>query len=353
MKRAFLGLLAVLVLSAPISAQVKSLRLAEPTLGLSAVAPPVGTPQASAAPSVPTPSLAAPLVLTAAEVQVRAAEAGVAPETVAQHIQAAASLSDLQARFEASGLLKAGELDAKDEGGWMTLRYITHRLWAETPAKAKPAVEIDESRAIPSLVIPSQGVAYHIHGIAHGSVRPIQPNRVARLVSSLKKEGAALYSEQNLPAFYHYGYGVETLDHRVLSGQEIALRDVPAMKGLAAAASLALHRLLSWILPSSRPYFLWRFASLSRQAAELGCADMADYFARLGPGVYGRPWNLARALAAHLPMPLKAAIQPDVAARSKAMAEIIAKDAAAKGLKEVHILTGVNHAAELAWYLTH
>lgn len=342
MTKAFSGLLtAALLWAFPACAQVKPLQGLGTPFRASGILP------SGSAPEVPS-------LLTAALIQARAETIGLEPAVIVEKIKDSQNLKDLQSRFEGSGLLKRGELDAYLEEDALTLRYITHKLWAEATDSAKPAVEIDQTRALPALVVHAGGVRYSIHGIAHGVVRPIREREVRKLVDSLQKNGAALYSEQNLPAFFRYSYGAETLDQRILEGEPISLRDVPPLQaGFSAASARAFLSALSWVLPSSLPFFHIRFRHLSRLAANIGYQDMADYFTDKARIAYGWRWDLKKVLFNQLPMPLKASIHPDDAARSKAMAEIIAKDAAARGLKEAHIITGANHTAEIAWYLAH
>ena len=67
--------------------------------------------------------------------------------------------------------------------------------------------------------------------------------------------------------------------------------------------------------------------------------------------LYGPRFELGEILRGELPMPLKASFGSVATRRSSAMAGVILAHALAQSAAEVHILCGINHASEIAWFI--
>ena len=82
---------------------------------------------------------------------------------------------------------------------------------------------------MPALKVERAGVTYFVHAVAHGQGGAPRRSAVLSLVRALAAEGRALYSEQNLPAYYGFKAGSETLDHAVAADGTVKV--VPAAPG--------------------------------------------------------------------------------------------------------------------------
>jgi hypothetical protein len=265
------------------------------------------------------------------------------------------------------------------------VRDVLEQVWYHAAPRTPREHPLDRSWDVPAVVAQGAGVTYYVH--AHfphpakvGLVAP-QSGRVRRLVGALKMSGQALYSEQNLPKAYKYGYGIEVVDREPTTGEplhEVRLREpvwrsspllsaaakaawAAATMGAAAAAVavqpdspwswalLALAAaynyafLTAWV-PLRRLQELLRARALERDGDSSGASGLK----RWAKAVLTTRPNLDAFRRVQLPLPESTYRATAFGARAKAIASAVSRDAAARGLSEVHILTGANHADELA-----
>ncbi|MCM2305023.1 MAG: hypothetical protein NDJ72_09995, partial [Elusimicrobia bacterium] len=182
------------------------------------------------------------------EVLARASSRGISDAVLARALSASLSPSDAAARLSSLGVLGSMESDlaARNEPEF---RFLLTRLWRKTSSSVPSPFPVDKSLRVPALRVERDGVVYFVHGVAHGQFGPPRRGAVLSLVRRAAAAGHALYSEQNLPAYYGYKAGFETLDHAAVPGAPLAV--VPAAPGLTRAA-LLLKRAIDWaVAPGS------------------------------------------------------------------------------------------------------
>ncbi|MBI3299388.1 MAG: hypothetical protein HYZ75_14570 [Elusimicrobia bacterium] len=364
-------LLAPATLSAP-SLAAPSLVPTFPSLPGSPAARPsalsaIAAPNAVAEPSAPAPLSPAQAVLARAEA------AGLPRERVAEALAKAKDAPAALRSLGAMGLLPAREMPADAVDSWSLLS----RLWDQ--ASGAPRHEIDASWPLPSLVVRRSEAVYHVHPLAHGQLMPNDRGRVVELARAVEEAGGEVYFEHNLPAFYGVTSGREVRDHAAAAGgvPEILPADRPetraAARRRAAEAVLVPGTLvlpLAWLayspldagawlllaalgafvwaaMTSLRPLRRWGVLRDAAEASRLGFTDLAEqltrqadvYFAdRVDPAELGR-----------LEPPLTLVDAGDaIAVRSAAQADAAAADAAARGVRQVHLVVGYRHAYHAA-----
>ncbi len=319
---------------------------------------------------------------TSARVLGRAADLDLSPAALGLALVESKSVTEASARLQALGVLGPREaaLATNDEDGF---RFLLVRLWKAAAPQVPSAITVDKSWSVPALKVVRDGKTYLVHGVTHGQLGAPARGSVLRLARAVAKKGDALYSEQNLPAYYGFTTGRETLDHASEKGALPAI--VPAAQG-RTVASLRLSRVLNWLVsPGSAyaalawvilsPASLWAWAALAalaplawlvltgslplmrrrhrRRAAEAraaGLTDMADQYADEARFFFTRKPDLETLRGLELPQPLGGKADDAYSARSRAIADAVAADSAA-GPSTVHVVVGHLHAQEVAWRL--
>lgn len=316
---------------------------------------------------------------TSREVLTRASSRGVPEAVLAQALTDSSSPSDAASRLSALGVLgsKESSLAASNEPEF---RFLLTRLWRKTAYAVPAPFAVDESFRVPALKVERDGIVYLVHGVAHGKYGPPRRGAVLSTVRRALAAGHAVYSEQNLPAYYGYKAGLETLDHASASGAPA--RVVPAAPGFTRAALLLkraidwtvapgsalaalawalaspatvfawlllpLAGLLSWvILSGGLPLMAWRRRILAEGARGEGLEDIADQYADEASHFFVAKPDLEVLRGLELPQPLGAS-DDAVSVRSRAIADAVAAGAAAAGAKTVHLVVGHLHAHEVA-----
>lgn len=342
---------------------------------------PVTPPQALPALALPAPGALNP-VLPAPAAPAVAAAATPAQAVIARAPSAEAVALVLQdARSRETALARLSEMGALTERERPAAQADASAFWSELwdrSAKA-PRYALDRSLPVPALVVERAEATYFVHPIAHGSLLPHGRGALKRLVRAVERRGAGLYFEQNVPAFYGLAAGREVLDHAAADGGPARVVDAARADTRRAALRRALERFLvwgslaapaawlihaplspaAWALLLALGAFVWaaatslrplrRFAHLRNayEARRLGLEGLAQrlereaavYFAsKLDPAALGR---------LEPPLGLADAADP-VVRRSKALADAVADDAAARGAKEVHLVVGYRHAYHAA-----
>lgn len=263
-------------------------------------------------------------------------------------------------------------------------RFLLTRVWRAAAPELPSPYAVDSSWSVPALKVERDGVVYFVHGVAHGQGAPPRRGAVLKLARESVASGDALYSEQNLPAYYGYAAGRETLDHKAPAGYPVTV--VNAAPGFTAA-SLKIKRAIDWAvspgtavaaavwtaLHAASPFgwialaaaLLLAFYTLTgglpllrmkrrRRAAEAraaGLADMAEQYADEAKNFFVAKPDLEVLRGLELPQPLGGIEGDPYSVRSRAIADAVAADAAAKGAKAVHLVVGHLHAHEVAWRL--
>lgn len=304
---------------------------------------------------------------------------GVPPAVLAQALSDSRSPSDAASRLSALGVLgsKESSLAARNEPEF---RFLLTRLWRKTSSSVAPAYEVDKTFRVPALKVERDGVTFFVHGVAHGQYGPPRRAAVLSLIRRVQAAGHALYSEQNLPAYYGYKVGFETLDHAAATG--VPARVVPAAPGftrtslfakraidwavapgsalavlawvLASPASLFAWLLLpaagglAWlVLTGGLPLMAWKRRRLSAAMRAAGLSDIAEQYADEAEHFFTAKPDLAVLRGLELPQPLGATADP-LSVRSRAIADAAAAGAAASGARAVHLVVGHLHAHEVA-----
>lgn len=342
-------------------------------------AAPVASP---GAPSVQLDALFDGSFPTSREVLDRASSRGVSEAVLARALSDSRSAPDAAARLSSLGVLgsKESSLAAKNE---TEFRFLLTRLWRKTSSSVPSPFPVDKSFSVPALTVARDGVTYFVHGVAHGRYGAPRRGAVLSTIRRALAAGHALYSEQNLPAYYGYNAGLETLDHASAAGAPAVV--VPAAPGytraalivkraidwavapgsalaalawtLAAPASvfawivLPLAGGLSWLLlTGGLPLMAWRRRILAEGARGEGLDDIAAQYADEASHFFTAKPDLEVLRGLELPQPL-GATDDAFSARSRAIADAVAEDAAASGAKDVHVVVGHLHAHEVAWRL--
>ena len=300
----------------------------------------------------------------------------------ADALAAASDPRDAARRLADLGLLTADERDTAHPSAKSDFKSLLGRLWYLTSPSATSKTEIDSSWPVPALVVRKGSKTYFIHPIAHGQWRPNGRGAVLGLVRRIRKSGQALYSEQILPAFYGYRDGRETLDHAVLNGRPVTVVDA-SRGGLAATIAsrlieamilsapfllavklyaLALNP-VSWpfialggiywflYLRSKQPLLRRQILAEAQSWRALGDEDRAAWIEAEARALYGGKFDLSELSRLTPPPSLGIGKEPFkiFTGRSMAMADAVAADS--QGSENVHIITGYEHAHEIAWRL--
>ena len=287
------------------------------------------------------------------------------------------------ARLKALGVLgpREASLASSDEEGF---RFLMTRVWRAAAPTTPSSIEVDASWTIPALKIVRDGSTYFVHGVTHGRFGPPRRGAVLNLAREIVRSGGTLYSEQNLPAYYGYALGRETLDHASAAGA--AARIGSAAGGQPAAALLAARAInwlvspgsalaaLAWValrpdaplawlalaaasvfawlvLTGGLPLMRWKRRRLAARARAEGLEDIADQYADEARHFFIAKPDLETLRGLELPQPLGAQEGDPYWARSRAMADAVAAEAAAAGASAVHLIVGHMHAHEVAWRL--
>jgi len=339
-----------------------------------------------AAPSVPaeTPAVQLDALFdgsfpTSREVLTRASSRGVPEAVLAQALADSSSPSDAASRLSALGVLGSKEysLAARNEPEF---RFLLTRLWRKTSTAIPAPFAVDKSFRVPALKVERDGIVYLVHGVAHGKYGPPRRGAVLSTVRRALAAGHAVYSEQNLPAYYGYKGGLETLDHAAASGAPAKI--VPAAPGFTRAA-LSLKRAIDWtvapgsalaalawviaapaslfawlllplaaalawlVLTGGLPLMSWRRRILAEGARGEGLDDIADQYADEARHFFVAKPDLEVLRGLELPQPLGATADA-LSVRSRAIADAVAASAAAAGAKTAHLVVGHLHAHEVA-----
>ncbi len=316
------------------------------------------------------------------EVLSRASSRGLTPASLALALSDSKSASDASAHLSALGVLgsKEAALASTDEP---VFRFLLTRIWHKTAHTLPADFPIDSTFGIPALKVERDGVTYFVHGVAHGQHSPPHRGAVLSLVRRVQAAGHALYSEQNLPAYYGYKAGFETLDHKAPDGYPTTV--VAAAPGFTPA-SLFVKRAIDWTITPGTIFAsaIWGLAAHAsilpwtclgvslavaffvltgglpysrmlrrRRAAEAraeGLEDIADQYADEARHFFVAKPDLGVLRDLELPQPL-GATDDTYSVRSRAIADAVAADAAAAGASAVHLVVGHLHAHEVAWRL--
>ncbi len=316
---------------------------------------------------------------TSREVLSRASSLGHSGAVLAQALSDSQSPADAASRLSTLGVLGSKEsalaVSQEDE-----FRFLLTRLWRKTSSALAPAFEVDESFRVPALKVEREGVVYFVHGVAHGQYGAPRRSAVLSLVRRVQAAGRALYSEQNLPAYYGYKAGLETLDHPAAAGAPATV--VPAAPGYTRA-SLLIKRAIDWavapgsalavlawtlaspasvfawvllpaagglawlVLTGGLPLMAWRRRRLAAAMRAAGLSDIAEQYADEAEHFFTAKPDLAVLRGLELPQPLGASADP-LSVRSRAIADAVTGDAAASGARAVHLVVGHLHAHEVA-----
>ena len=347
-------------------------------------------PAKSAAPAVSAdnPSVALDALFdgsfpTSREVLSRAESRGLTPASLALALSDSKSPSDASSRLSALGVLGSKEaalsVSRDDE-----FRFLLTRIWRKTAHTLPADFNVDSTFRVPALKVERDGVTYFVHAVAHGQFGAPRRGAVLSLVRRVQAAGHALYSEQNLPAYYGYKAGLETLDHKAPDGYPVIL--VPAAPGFTKS-SLVLKRAIDWavapgsalaalgwalatpastlawlllpilgtlawlVLTGGLPLMRWKRRRLAAGARAEGLEDIADQYADEASHFFVAKPDLEILRGLELPQPL-GATDDSLSSRSRAIADAVAVDAAAAGASAVHLVVGHLHAHEVAWRLS-
>ncbi|MBI2386419.1 MAG: hypothetical protein HYV14_10445 [Elusimicrobia bacterium] len=313
------------------------------------------------------------------EVLSRAAARGVDAAALAQALSLSQSPSDAAARLSSLGVLgsKESSLAVSQEAEF---RFLLTRLWRKTSSSLPSPFAVDKTFSVPALTVERDGTVFFVHGVAHGKYGAPRRGAVLSTVRRALAAGHAVYSEQNLPAYYGYKAGLETLDHASASGAPAKV--VPAAPGLTRAA-LLLKRAIDWavapgstlaalawvivspaspfawillplsgglawlILSGGLPLMAWKRRMLAAGARAEGLEDIADQYADEARHFFVAKPDLEVLRGLELPQPLGAS-EDAFSVRSRAIADAAAAHAAATGAKTAHVVVGHLHAHEVA-----
>ncbi|UPT73754.1 MAG: hypothetical protein M0D55_18195 [Elusimicrobiota bacterium] len=291
--------------------------------------------------------------------------------------EAASRLLSLGAVGPLEAQLASEDADALD--------FLLKRLWRAAAPSIPGEFAVDSSWSVPALKVERGGVTYFVHAIAHGEHAPPRRGALLALAAKVESSGAALYSEQNLPVYYGYAAGKETLDHKAPLGYPTLVVDAArgwTKSGLAAkrvvewaiapgsalaAAAWTLfspQSVLAWaalllalglsflFLTSGIPLRRFRHRRRGAMASDNGWTDIAAQYEDEAAHFFTAAPDLEVLRSLELPQPLGAS-EDAHSVRSRALADAVAADAAASGAAEVHVVVGHMHAHEVAWRLKH
>ncbi len=341
-----------------------------------------------AAPSADNPTVALDALFDGSlpvsrEVLERAAARGLDDAVLARAISASQSPPEAAARLSALGLLGPREtaLAVSKEDDFS---FLLTRLWRKTAPSIPAPFPVDATFGVPALKVERNGVTYFVHGVAHGQLSPPRRWAVLSLVRRIAAAGHALYSEQNLPAYYGYAAGRETLDHASVAGAPAvvvaaapndtlgtllfkrAINGAVTFGGSLASLTWVLSvpaAPVAWILLAAFGVYAWLMLTgglpvkrcqrllLAAAARADGLEDKAEQYADEANNFFIAKPDLEVLRGLELPQPLGAQDSNPYSVRSRAIADAVAPDAAAAGASNVHIVTGHWHAHETAWRL--
>jgi len=314
---------------------------------------------------------------TSNEVLDRARILGLNDSVLAQTLSDSRSQEDAAARLSALGVLgrKEAALAGPEEA---VFRFLLTRVWRKTAPSIPAAAAVDKSFAIPALKVERDGITYYVHAVAHGQAGAPRRGALLSMVRSLHAASREVYSEQNLPAYYGYRAGFETLDHAGGATPKIvaaapgyddatlflkraldwAVSPGSALAALAWVVAFPaspwgwillplLAALAAYTLTGGLPYMAWKRRRLAAGARAEGLEDIAEQYADEAKHFFVSKPDLGILRGMELPQPL-GATDDRLSFRSRAIADAVAKDAAAKGTATVHLVVGHLHAHEVA-----
>jgi hypothetical protein len=311
------------------------------------------------------------------DILARASSLGLHDAALALALSDSKSPADAAARLSSLGVLgsKEASLSGTREDEF---RFMLTRVWRQTAASIPSPFAVDAGFGIPALKVHRDGVTYYVHAVAHGQYGAPRRSAVLTLVRKIAASGQALYSEQNLPAYYGYKLGFETLDHESAAGAPA--RVVPAAPGYSLPA-LALKRAIDWavspgsalaalawvllvpaspwawaalagfgalawlVLTGGLPLMRWKRRRLAAGARAEGLEDIAEQYADEARDFFVAKPDLEVLRGLELPQPL-GATGDALSVRSRAIADAVA--AASAGAPVVHLVVGHLHAHEVA-----
>jgi hypothetical protein len=265
-----------------------------------------------------------------------------------------------------------------------TFRFLLTRIWRKSAPALPASFAVDESWAIPALVVERDGTTFFVHAVPHGQLAPPRRGAVLALARHVSAAGRALYSEQNLPAYYGYTAGRETLDHAAADGYPVSV--VAAAPGFTKA-SMLVKRVIDWavspgtavaatiwaalspdqplpwlalaaalalafaVLTGGLPYLRWKRRRRAAAARRDGFADQAEQYADEARHFFVAKPDLEILRGLELPQPLGGQVGDVYSIRSRAIADAVSADAAVSAAKDVHLVVGHMHAHEVAWRL--
>lgn len=320
---------------------------------------------------------------TASVVLGRAESLGLSEGALGLAISESKTAAEAAARLSALGVLGAKEaaLARSEEDEF---RFLLTRVWRAAAPQIPASYKIDESFPVAALKVERDGTTYFVHAVAHGQTAPPRRGAVLSLARQVLAAGHALYSEQNLPAYYGYKAGLETLDHKAPDGYPTT---IVVAAPQYTRATLALKRAIDWLVSPGtalaaaawalvQPASPWAWLALAaasllafvtltgglpllrlrrrRRAAEAraaGLADMAEQYADEARNFFVSKPDLEVLRGLELPQPLGGSATDAYSVRSRAIADAVAADAASSGAKTAHLIVGHLHAHEVAWRL--
>lgn len=321
---------------------------------------------------------------SSAEVLARASKRGLTPAALGLAVAESKTSAEAASRLVSLGALgnqEAAFAESDAEG----FRFLLTRLWARGSRAIPGEFPVDKTWNVEALKVERGGTTYYVHAVAHG--RHVAPRRgaVLAMVSRMEKAGLALYSEENLPVFYGYATGKETLDHKAPFGYPTTVvaaapgwtapglrvknaldRVLAPGSALVAAVWAAVQPVSPWawlalaaavvlsfkLMTSGIVVRRWRSLRRAADARKNGWDDIAEQYVDEARWFFTAKPDLEAMRAIELPQPLGATGEP-LSVRSRAIADAVAADAAASGASEVHLVVGHLHAHEVAWRLKH
>lgn len=343
------------------------------------------SPQYSPNPNLKLDALFDGSLPTSKEVLDRAAALGLSEAALGLVIAESATVPETASKLSSLGVLGAKEaaLSAPREDEF---RFLLTRLWRKAAPAIPGAFPVDKTWSVPALKVERDGTTYFVHAVVHGQTAPPRRGEVLALARDVRAAGRALYSEQNLPAYYGYVAGRETLDHAAPSLPATPVTVVAAAPGFTQA-TLLVKRVIDWVVSPGtavgaavwaavQPGQPWPWIALAaalvfagltltgglpllrfkrrRRAAAArrdGLEDIAAQYGDEARNFFNAKPDLEVLRGLELPQPLGAQADDAFSIRSRAIADAVAADAAAAGAKEVHLVVGHLHAHEVAWRL--
>ncbi len=317
---------------------------------------------------------------TSDELLSRARSLGLHDSVLARTLSDSKSPADAASRLSALGLLGRKESALASGAEEAVFRFLLTRVWRKTAPSIPATASVDKSFSVPALTVERNGITYFVHAVAHGQFGPPRRSAVLALVRELAAEGRALYSEQNLPAYYGFKAGRETLDHAVAADGFVKIvAAAPGYDALTLRVKRAIEWLVSpgsalgalaWVIASPAsifawillpllgvlavftltgglPWMAWKRRRLAAGARAEGLDDIAEQYADEAKNFFKSKPDLEVLRGMELPQPL-GATDDILSFRSRAIADAVANDAVAGETATVHLLVGHLHAHEIA-----